>query len=71
MELKQIQKIANIANKMLVTNELIKQIENGKIEPWNPVNIIIDAVNNDYIQEALFRYLSELEQELKEDITML
>jgi hypothetical protein len=71
MTLKQVQKIANIANKMLVTNELIKQIDNGKIEPWSPVNIIIEAVDKDYIQEALSNYLGELKQELKEDIITL
>lgn len=71
MTLKGVQEVANIANKILVVNEMIKQIEAEKIEPWNPVNIIVDAVGKDNLQEALFHYLGELKRELKEDIELL
>ena len=71
MTLIEVQEIANIANKILVINEMIKQIKAEKTEPWNPVNIVVDAVGKDNLQESLFHYLGELKRELKEDITLL
>lgn len=71
MTLKEVQEVANIANKILVINEMIKQIEEEKIDPWNPVSIVVDAVGKYNLQEALFHYLGELKRELKEDITLL
>ena len=71
MTLKEVQEIANMANKILVVNEMIKNISEGKLEPWSPVNIIVDAVGKDNLQEALFHHLGELKRELKEDITLL
>ena len=71
MTSKQVQEVANIANKILVINEMIKNISDGELEPWNPVNIIANAVGKDNLQEALFHHLGELKRELKEDITLL
>lgn len=69
--MKQVQEVASMANKILVINEIIKNISDGKLEPWSPVNIIVDAIGKDNLQEALFHHLGELKRELKEDITLL
>ena len=71
MTVKQVQEIANIANKILVINEMIKQIGEERIELWSPVNIVVDAIGKDNLQEALFHHLNTLKYELKEDITLL
>ena len=71
MTLKQVQEVAKMANKILVINEMIKNISDRKLEPWSPVNIIVDAVGKEELQEALAHHLGELKRELKEDITLL
>ncbi len=71
MTVKQVQEVANIANKILVINEMIKQIGEERIELWSPVSIVVAAVGKDNLQEALFHHLDTLKHELKEDITLL
>lgn len=63
--------IANIANTIIVINEMMKKIEEEKLEPWSPVNIVIDAMGKDIVQKALLQHLGILKQELKENITLL
>lgn len=70
-EVQEVQKVAKIANEMLVINEIIKQIEEETLELWNPINIVVDAVGKYDIQVALSHHLDTLKQELKENITLL
>lgn len=71
MTIKEVQEIANIANKILVVNEMIKQIEEEKLEPWSPVNMAVQAVGKHGIQVALSHHLDTLKHKLKENITLL
>lgn len=70
LNVKGVAEIAHMANTILVVNEMIKNLSDGKLEPWSPVNIIVDAVGKDNLQEALSHHLGELKKELKEDITL-